>query len=398
MTRPRARFRLRNNPRESDPVRRPRLLVIVGTRPEVVKMAPVIAALRARPALDTRVLVTGQHRALLDQALAAFGIVPDIDLDLMREGQTLEGALAAMLVAIGAVLDRERPDRVLVHGDTLTMLAGTLAAHLRGLRVAHVEAGLRSGNLSAPWPEEASRRIGGAIADLHFAPTAAAVSALLRESVPEHAVHLTGNTVADALRMMRARLSADPLLGGSISSTLTRSAGQRIVTVTMHRRENHGAPLRGVAVALAQLARRGDCVVVVPLHPNPAVAAVLREVLGAQPAVTLVPALDYPAFVRLMSASTLILTDSGGVQEEAPTLGVPVLVLRDVTERPEGLAAGAVRLVGTDPERIVATASELLDDPDAYAAMAVARDCYGDGHAATRIADVLVLAMMGEAG
>ncbi|MDR6788260.1 UDP-N-acetylglucosamine 2-epimerase (non-hydrolyzing) [Sphingomonas sp. BE138] len=379
-------------------MRRPRLLVIVGTRPEVVKMAPVIAALRAQTAVSTRVLSTGQHRTLLDQALAAFGIVPDVDLGLMRDGQPLDAALAALLVGIGAVLEQERPDRVVVHGDTLTMLAGTLAAHLRGVPVAHVEAGLRSGDLSAPWPEEASRRVGGVIADLHFAPTEAAAAALRGENVPGSTIHLTGNTVADALQAMRARLAADPMLGATIAPVLAHCAGRRVVTVTVHRRENHGAPLRHIATALAQLAARPDVIVVLPLHPNPVVAGVLRDALAAHPAVTLLPPLDYPAFVRLMAASTLILTDSGGVQEEAPALGVPVLVLRDATERPEGVAAGGVRIVGTDPVRIVAAATELLDDPDAYAAMAVTRDCYGDGRAATRIADILVRTMTGEAG
>ncbi len=374
------------------PPPRPRLLAILGTRPEAVKMAPVIVALRRHAQIDTRVLVTGQHRDLLDGPLATFGIVPDIDLDLMRAGRPLDATLATMLVAIGAALERERPDRVVVHGDTLTKLSATLAAHLRGIPVAHVEAGLRSGDLTAPWPEEGSRRVGGVLADLHFAPTAAAAAALRSENVPAAAIHVTGNTVVDALRMIRERLAEVPELGGEAASILACCAGRRIVTATVHRRENHGAALDGIATALARLAARGDVKVVVPVHPHPAVASVLRERLGKDAGVLLVPPLDYPAFVRLMAASTLILTDSGGVQEEAPALGVPVLVLRAATERPEGVAAGAVRLVGTDPDLVTAAACRLLDDPADHAAMAVARDCYGDGRAGTRIADLLVRA------
>ncbi|WP_156348013.1 non-hydrolyzing UDP-N-acetylglucosamine 2-epimerase [Sphingomonas sp. Leaf231] len=368
----------------------PRLLVIFGTRPEAVKMAPVVAALRTYPEVTTRVLVTGQHRELLDSALAAFGIVPDVDLNLMRDGQALDQSLAAMLVAIGTAIDRERPDRVVVHGDTLTTLAATLAAHLRRVPVAHVEAGLRSGDLSAPWPEEGSRRVTGVIADLHFAPTTAAAAALRGENVRAETVHMTGNTVADALRMMQARIAGDPAMAAGADAVLARFGGKRIVTVTAHRRENQGAALGQIADALLRLAGRGDLGIVVPLHPNPAVAAILSDKAGACGAIALVPALDYPAFVRLMAASTLVLTDSGGVQEEAPALGVPVLVLRDVTERPEAVAAGGARLVGTATARIVAEASKLLDDPAAYAAMAVARHCYGDGHAAERIAAILV--------
>ncbi|WP_294195201.1 UDP-N-acetylglucosamine 2-epimerase (non-hydrolyzing) [uncultured Sphingomonas sp.] len=378
-------------------MRRPRLLVIFGTRPEAVKMAPVIAALRERPDIETHVLVTGQHRALLDQALAAFGIVPDIDLDLMCAGRPLEASAAAMLGAIGDVIVREAPDRVVVHGDTLTTLAATLAAHLRRVPVAHVEAGLRSGDLSAPWPEEGSRRVAGVLSDLHFAPTPAAVTALRKENVSPGSIHLTGNTIVDALRRMRARIAADPMLAAGAEPVLDRFSGKRIVTVTVHRRENHGASLAAIAHALLRLADRGDVGVVVALHPNPVVADALSARLAAHPSIALAPAFDYPAFVRLMAASAVILTDSGGVQEEAPALGVPVLVVRDVTERPEGVAAGAVRLIGTDAARIVAETATLLDDPVAHAAMAVARDCYGDGHAGERIAAILTRVMMAEA-
>lgn len=374
-------------------MRNPRLLVIFGTRPEAVKMAPVLAALRAQPRIDTRLLVSGQHRELLDQMLGAFGIVPDEDLRVSGDERSLEGRLATMLVTIGAAIARERPDRVLVHGDTLTTLAATLAAHLRGVPVAHVEAGLRSGDLSAPWPEEGSRRVAGVLADLHFAPTPAAAAALRAENVAAEAIHMTGNTVADALRLMQARITARPALAQEAERILARFAGRRIVTVTAHRRENHGAALAAIGDALLRLAARDDIGIVVPLHPNPVVADALSDKLGTHCNVALVPALAYPSFVRLMAASTLILTDSGGVQEEAPALGVPVLVLRDRTERPEGIAAGGARLIGTDAARIVTEASALLDDGDAHAAMAVPRLCYGDGHAATRIAAILATAM-----
>lgn len=362
----------------------PRLLIVFGTRPEAVKMAPLVSALRALDGVETRVLVTGQHRALLDSALAAFGIVPDIDLRVSSGEGALDRMLAALLTAIGATLDRERPARVLVHGDTLTALAATLAAHLRRVPVAHVEAGLRSGDLFAPWPEEGSRRITGILADLHFAPTVAAADALRRENVPADAIHVTGNTVADALRMIQARIAARPDLAAAADRILARFVDRRIVTATMHRRENWPR-LPAIARALARLARRDDLAIIIPLHPNPRVTDPLTAALGTLPNVALVPALDYPDFVRLMAASTLILTDSGGVQEEAPALGVPVLVLRDVTERGEGVAAGSVRLVGTDPEAIVAAATAVLDAP----ASTTPRQLYGDGYAADRIAAIL---------
>ncbi|MEH3122948.1 MAG: UDP-N-acetylglucosamine 2-epimerase (non-hydrolyzing) [Sphingomonas phyllosphaerae] len=377
---------------------RPRLLVVFGTRPEAIKMAPVVAALRDRPQIATRVLATGQHPMLLKQALDAFGIVPDAQIAPSRAAGSLDAALAHLLVAIGGAMERERPQRVVVHGDTLTTLAATLSAHLRGIPVAHVEAGLRSGDLSAPWPEEGSRRVAGVLADLHLAPTAAAVAALRAENVPAGAIHLTGNTVADALCAIRTRIAAEPALTAGVEPVLARFAGKRIVTVTVHRRENHGAPLERIAEALARLAMREDIGIVVPLHPNPAVAGPLSARLGGGDRVALLPALDYPAFVRLMAASALILTDSGGVQEEAPALGVPVLVLRDVTERREGVVAGGVRVIGTQTAHIVAAAGALLDDPAQHAAMAVARDCYGDGHAARRIADILLAVMTGNMG
>ena len=371
---------------------RPRILVVFGTRPEAIKMAPVVHALRGHAGLDTRVIVTGQHRALLDQVLDAFGIAPDVDLNLMRDGQSLDALAAALLTGLGAVFDREAPARVLVHGDTLTTLAATLAAHFRRLPVGHVEAGLRSGDLHAPWPEEGNRRIAGALADLHFAPTDAAAAALRRENVAAAAIHVTGNTVADALRLMRARIAAGTARATTAEALLARCAGRRIVTVTAHRRENLGERLAAIAAAITRIADRDDVRVVVPLHPNPHVADVLARTIGAHPHVAAVPALGYADFVRLMAASTLVLTDSGGVQEEAPALGVPVLVMRDVTERHEGVASGGARLVGTDSDAIVAQVAALLDDGTARARMAVVRHPYGDGHAATRIAAIVARA------
>ncbi|MEG8037835.1 UDP-N-acetylglucosamine 2-epimerase (non-hydrolyzing) [Sphingomonas sp. LR60] len=289
------------------------MLIVFGTRPEAIKMAPVIEGLRKYPRLHTRVLVTGQHRELLDQALGTFGIIADVKLSLMNVGATLDAALAAMLAAIGTALERERPARVVVHGDTLTTLATTLAAYLRGIPVAHVEAGLRSGDLSAPWPEEGSRRVAGALADLHFAPTEAAVAALRAENVPAAAIHLTGNTAADALRIVRKRIAAEPTVADAVAPVLARFAGRRIVTVTVHRRESHGKALAEIAEALTQLAGREDVGVVVPLHPNPEVAGPLAARFSGCERIALVPALAYPAFVRLMAASTLVLTNSGGI-------------------------------------------------------------------------------------
>lgn len=371
---------------------RPRLLLVVGTRPEALKIAPVVNVLREGDACAARFAVTGQHRALLDQALAAFGIVPDIDLNVRRDDASLDGLAAALLTAIGAMLDRERPDRVVVHGDTLTTMAATLAGYWRRIPVAHVEAGLRSGDLNAPWPEEGSRRTVSTLADLHFAPTAAAAAALRRENVPAAAIHVTGNTVIDALFLMRERIAAHPALAAALDPVVARAAGKRIVTVTVHRRENWGDALARIMAAVTRIADRGDAMVVVPLHANPTLRRAVVAALGAHPGVTLVPALDYPSFVRLMIASAVIVTDSGGVQEEAPALGTPVLVLRDRTERPEGVAAGAARLVGTDADTIVAQVARLLDDPAACAAMSAARLPYGDGHAAARIAAILARA------
>ena len=352
-------------------------------------MFPLVHALRAIPELDTRVCVTAQHRAMLDQVLNIAGIIPDIDLDLMTAGQSLDALSARILTGFGAVLDAENPARILVHGDTLTTMMATLSAYYRKIPVGHVEAGLRSGDIYSPWPEEVNRKVTGAIADMHFAPTDAAAVALVAENVPERAIHVTGNTVIDALLATRARIDADPLLAAGLDPLAARFAGKRIVAVTSHRRENFGEGMASIARAIRRIADRPDTAVIFPVHPNPQVRPVMEAMLGAHRNVALIEPLDYPHFVRLMAMSELVLTDSGGVQEEAPSLGKPVLVMRDTTERPEGVAAGTARLVGTDEEGIVCGIFTLLDDKAAYSAMARAHNPYGDGTASHKIARII---------
>lgn len=368
---------------------RPRILVTFGTRPEAIKMFPVVKALRETGRFAVRVVVTAQHRAMLDQALALAGIVPDIDLDLMQPGQSLDDLAARIISRFGAVLDAEEPARVLVHGDTLTSMMATLACYFRRIPVGHVEAGLRSGDIHAPWPEEGNRKITGAIADLHFAPTATAAAALHAENVTPASVHVTGNTVIDALLAARAHIAADPALAPAVTPLIERFRGKRIIAVTAHRRENFGAGMQQIAAALQHLAARDDVAIIYPLHPNPQVADVMRPLLADHPAIALVEPLDYLNCVAMLEACTLVLTDSGGIQEEAPSLGKPVLVMRETTERPEGIAAGTAVLVGADCQRIVTAATRLLDDPAAYAAMARAHNPYGDGAASRRIAAII---------
>ena len=353
-----------------------RLLVVIGTRPEAVKMAPVVHALRAANWAEVRVLATAQHRQLLDQILTFFRITPDRDLDLMRADQTLNELTARLLAALDGALAEERPDLVFAQGDTTTVMATALACFHRGIAFAHVEAGLRTGDFGNPFPEEMNRVLVARLATLHFAPTLGAQQQLLREGVPAARVHMTGNTVVDALQWAATRIER---------SEFTPPPGKRLVLVTAHRRENFGAPLLGICATLRTLAQRPDVQVLFPVHPNPNVQQVVQRELGNQPAIQLVAPLDYPRMVAAMAASTLILTDSGGVQEEAPSLRVPVLVLRTTTERPEGVATGVAKLVGTEPSRLVAAATELLDDAGARTAMQQAQNPYGDGHAADRI-------------
>ena len=367
---------------------RPRTLVIFGTRPEAIKLFPVVRALQQVDGMDVVTCVTAQHRGLLDQVLAIAGLTPDVDLDLMEPGQSLDRLTARLLTALGEVMDRVAPNRVIVQGDTATAMVGALAAYYRKIRVAHVEAGLRSGDIYHPWPEEVNRRIVAPIADLHFAPTETAAAALARENVTK-GVHVTGNTVIDALHWTRARITEQPDLASDLAPLLARFAGKRIVLVTTHRRENFGDGMAAIGRAIARIAERPDVAVLFPMHPNPNVAAVMDAILPAAPNVARIAPLDYPHFIHALDACTIALTDSGGVQEEAPALGKPVLVMRDTTERPEGVAAGTARLVGTDEERIVSEVFTLLDDKAAYTAMARAHNPFGDGHASSRIARIV---------
>ena len=366
-----------------------KVAIVFGTRPEAIKMFPVVHALQRRQGVDTRVIVTAQHRGLLDQVLEIAGIVPDIDLDVMVPNQTLDGLTAKLIVELGKAFDAEKPDRVVVHGDTLTTMVASLAAYYRKIPVAHVEAGLRSGDIHHPWPEEVNRRVVACIADMNFAPTQAAADALRKENRDPASIHVTGNTVIDALLATRDRVRADPALAGGLDALAARFSGQRIVAVTTHRRENFGGGMEAIARAIADIAARPDVAVVFPVHPNPNVRPVMDAVLGDLPNVAMIEPLDYPHFVRLLDMCHLVLTDSGGVQEEAPALGKPVLVMRETTERPEGVAAGTARLVGTESDTIVRECLRLLDDEAAYADMARAHNPFGDGRSAARIADLL---------
>lgn len=368
---------------------KPRILVTFGTRPEAIKMFPVVFALRDTGLFDVKVVVTAQHRELLDSVLALAGLRPDLDLDLMLPDQSLDGLASRILTRFGEALDTLRPDRVLVHGDTLTTMMASLACYFRRIPVGHVEAGLRSGDIYSPWPEEVNRKVTGVIADLHFAPTQTAAAALTAENVKECSIHVTGNTVIDALLFAQGRIAADPSLAPTIARLQERFAGRRIIAVTAHRRENFGAGMQQIARGLQILAERDDVAIIYPMHPNPHVAEVMQPALAGHGNVALIKPLDYLDFVAMMAACDIVLTDSGGIQEEAPSLGKPVLVMRDTTERPEGVEAGTSLLVGADSRRIVAHTERLLDDPSAYDAMARAHNPYGDGTTGSRIAQII---------
>lgn len=372
-----------------------KILVVLGTRPEAIKLFPVILALRARGDLQVRLCVTGQHGALVHDILALSGLVPDHDLALLQPGQSLDQLLARLLPSLGNVMDQDVPDCVVVQGDTLSAFAAGLSGHLRGIAIAHVEAGLRSGDLHQPAPEEAIRKMLAVLARYHFAPTAAAAAALRAENVAADHIFVTGNSGIDALLAARARLAVEPGRIAPLMQTLRRFAGRRVIAVTIHRRENQGPALCALSAALLQLAQREDVALVYPLHPNPAMRQKMRAALAPQPNIALLDPLDYPSFVALLDQAAIVLTDSGGVQEEAPALGTPVLVLRTTTERTEAIAAGTALLVGTDTARIVAETHRLLDDPAVYARMAQAHNPYGDGRAAERIAQILARALYG---
>ena len=373
-------------------ITRTKIFAVFGTRPEAIKMFPVVHALQRQTAVEVRVCVTAQHREMLDQVLAIARIKADFDLDVMTPNQSLDTLLARLVTGLGETFDREKPDRILVHGDTLTTMAATLAAYFRKIPVGHVEAGLRSGNIYHPWPEEVNRKVAGAVADLHFAPTETAAAALCAENVPAERIHVTGNTVIDALLATKARIDEEPALASGLDPLAARFEHKRIIAVTSHRRENFGEGMKAIADAIAGIAARDDVAVIFPVHPNPHVRSAMEPILGNHSNVALIDPLDYPHFVRLLGMSSLVLTDSGGVQEEAPSLGKPVLVMRETTERPEGIAAGTARLVGTDKNRIVSEIFSLLDDETAYNAMARAHNPFGDGRAAERISEIVARA------
>ncbi|WP_225205323.1 non-hydrolyzing UDP-N-acetylglucosamine 2-epimerase [Novosphingobium huizhouense] len=369
-----------------------KVLTVFGTRPEAIKMAPLVKRLAAAEGIDARVCVTAQHREMLDQVLRLFEIVPDYDLDIMKPGQTLSGITSEILTRIEAPLKDFAPDIVLVHGDTSTTFATTLASYYQQIPVGHVEAGLRTGNLLSPWPEEANRKLTGALARLHFAPTDQSKRNLLAENVDEATIHVTGNTVIDALLMVKDKLEGDAALSGELAARFAPvlREGARLVLITGHRRENFGGGFERICAAIADLAERHrDVDFVYPVHLNPNVRAPVNRILAGRDNVHLIEPLDYLPFVYMMVRSTLILTDSGGIQEEAPSLGKPVLVMRDTTERPEAVEAGTVRLVGTDARAIVEGAAELLEDEAKYRQMAFAHNPYGDGRACERIHKVL---------
>lgn len=365
-----------------------RVLSVFGTRPEAIKMAPLVTALAADARFDAKVCVTAQHREMLDQVLALFDIVPDFDLNIMRADQDLTEVSCGILTGMKRVLAEWRPDVVLVHGDTATTMMAAIAAFFARVPVGHVEAGLRSGDLDAPWPEEANRRIAAVPTRFHFAPTAAAQANLRREGVAADTITVTGNTVIDALFLALEKLPARADEFDARFGFLRPDA--RVLLVTGHRRESFGAGFERICEALLALARRYPALdIVYPVHLNPNVRGPVDRLLSGVDNIHLIEPLDYLPFVWLMNRAHLILTDSGGVQEEAPSLGKPVLVMRDTTERPEGVAAGTARLIGTDQDRIVSEVSTLLDDKSAYAAMARAHNPYGDGHAAARIAEIV---------
>lgn len=365
------------------------VMVIFGTRPEAIKLFPVVNALKAQKRISCSVLVSAQHREMLDQVLSISGIVPDFDLDIMQPGQSLDALTARLLQSIGGVLDNAKPDRVVVQGDTATAMVGALAAYYRKIPVSHVEAGLRSYDIYQPWPEEVNRKIIGTIADQHFAPTDVSAAALQAEAISADNIFVTGNTVIDALHWVTDRISRLPELAAGLTDIEARFSGKKIIGITTHRRENFGDGMVNIAAAIAEIAKRNDVACIFPVHLNPNVRAVMDKALGKLDNVAMIEPLDYPHFARLLSISHIMLTDSGGVQEEAPALGKPVLVMRDTTERPEGVAAGTAKLIGTDKNRIVSEIFTLLDDDAAYSAMARAHNPFGDGKASQRIAEII---------
>lgn len=369
-----------------------KVLCVFGTRPEAIKMAPLVKYLEADPRFDLKVCVTAQHREMLDQVLELFDIHPDFDLDLMKHKQTLNDVTAKIVVQMKPVLMDFKPDVVLVHGDTATTFATSLAAYYEQIAVGHVEAGLRTGNIYSPWPEEANRKLTGAITTYHFAPTKESQDNLLRENVHSDAITVTGNTVIDALLLVRDKLNTDVNLQSEMSKKFAYlDDNKKLILVTGHRRENFGQGFENICKALARIASKYQNVeILYPVHLNPAVSEPVNRLLSNIPNIKLIEPQQYLEFVYLMDRSTIILTDSGGIQEEAPSLGKPVLVMRDTTERPEAVSSGTVKLVGTDVEKICFEMERLLTDTQAYKDMSFAHNPYGDGHACKRIAEQLL--------
>ncbi|WP_193165111.1 non-hydrolyzing UDP-N-acetylglucosamine 2-epimerase [Microbulbifer hainanensis] len=368
-----------------------KVLLVFGTRPEAIKMAPLVELLKRDSRFLVKVCVTGQHREMLDQVLKLFDIVPDYDLDIMAPGQDLYQITSRILLGLREVLTDFRPERVFVHGDTTTTLATTLASYYRQIPVAHVEAGLRTGDLYSPWPEEANRKLTGAIANLHFAPTPLSRKNLLDESVAPQQIVVTGNTVIDALLSVVRKIENDDELRQELTAAFPfLDPDRKLILVTGHRRESFGAGFENICRAIRQIAERDDVQVVYPVHLNPCVREPVERHLSGLSNVNLIEPLDYLPFVYLMHRAHIILTDSGGIQEEAPSLGKPVLVMRETTERPEAVTAGTVKLVGTDIQKIVSGVRELLEDTDTYEAMSVAHNPYGDGMACKKIVEAIL--------
>jgi UDP-N-acetylglucosamine 2-epimerase (non-hydrolysing) len=372
-----------------------KILSVIGTRPEAVKMAPVVRLLKDTPGIESRICVTAQHRQMLDQVLELFQIEPHYDLDLMRENQSMAQISAGIFTHLDPVLEEFQPDWVLAEGDTTTVVTTSLLAFYRRIKFGHVEAGLRTHTKWHPFPEEINRRLATVIADLHFAPTQLSRQNLLNESIPNETIIVTGNPVIDALTYVAQQEEPEEIkeLLGRLEIHRTESSvpeTRRLILITAHRRENFGEPMENICHAIKQLASREDAELVYPVHLNPNVQEPVNRILKNVPHVTLLPPLDYLPMVHLMKCATLILTDSGGIQEEAPAFGIPVLVLRETTERPEGVEAGTLKVVGMETSRILEEATRLLDDPAAYLEMAKAVNPYGDGHAAERIVSALV--------
>jgi len=368
-----------------------KVLVVFGTRPEAIKMAPLVHALAADNCFESRVCVTAQHREMLDQVLSLFEIIPDYDLNLMKVGQTLNDITARILLGIKPILQEFKPDVVLVHGDTATTFAASLAAYYEQVAVGHVEAGLRTGNIYSPWPEEANRKLTGTLAAYHFAPTEISRSNLLREGYDANKIFVTGNTVIDALLMVKEKIEKDKQLKTNLAAQFPfLNYNNKFILVTGHRRESFGGGFERICKALAITAKANPCVkIIYPMHLNPNVREPVSRILGEIDNIILIEPQEYLPFIYLMMRAHIILTDSGGIQEEAPSLGKPVLVMRDTTERPEAVSAGTVKLVGTNVDKIVACLDELLNNEEAYHTMSHAHNPYGDGDSVTLILNAL---------